>query len=84
MKELTQEIGAFLIAIFIPIIWYMNQDALSWLRYLSPLYYFDVVGVLLNDINLQLVIPETIVYGVIIIVFFVSVVKFWTPKRDIA
>jgi hypothetical protein len=84
-------IGAFLIAISIPIIWFMNQEMswleqldLSWLLYLSPFYYFDVAGMLLNDINLLLVIPETIAYGVIIIVFFVSVLKFWTPKRDIA
>jgi len=77
-------IGAFLIAIFIPIVWYLNQE-LSWLLYLSPFYYFDVAGVLLNDIDLiGKAIPETIAYGVIIIVFFVSVVKFWTPTRDIA
>ena len=84
-------IGALLIAIFIPLIWFMNQEMswleqlnLSWLLYLSPFYYFDVAGMLLNDINLLLVIPETFIYGVIIIVFFVSVVKFWTPTRDIA
>lgn len=84
-------IGAFLIAISIPIIWFMNQEMswleqldLSWLLYLSPFYYFDVAGMLLNDINLLLVIPETIAYGLIIIVFFVSVLKFWTPTRDIA
>jgi hypothetical protein len=84
-------LGAFLIAIFIPIIWFMNQEMswleqldLSWVRYFSPFYYFDVAGMLLDDINLLLVIPETIIYGVIIIIFFVSVLKLWTPTRDIA
>ncbi len=83
-------IVAFLIAVLIPLIWFMNQEMswleqldLSWLLYLSPFYYFDVAGILLNDINLLLVIPETVVYGVIIIVFFVSIIKFWTPTRDI-
>jgi hypothetical protein len=77
-------IGAFLIAVFIPLVWILNQTDLSWLLYFSPFYYFDVAGMLLNDINLQVVIPETIAYGLIIMVFFVSVLKFWTPKRDIA
>lgn len=75
--------GAFLAALFIPILWYMNQD-LSWLQYLSPFYYFDVAGILLNDISLEKVIPEIIIYGVISIIFFASVLKYWTPRRDIA
>ncbi|MFQ5818734.1 MAG: hypothetical protein ACE5I5_01975 [Candidatus Heimdallarchaeota archaeon] len=79
---LTTLIGAFLIAIFIPIIWYLNQE-LSWLLYLSPFYYFDVAGMLLNDINLGKAILESLAFGLIIVGFFVSVVKFWTPTRDI-
>lgn len=79
---LTTLIGAFLIAIFIPIIWYPNQE-LSWLLYLSPFYYFDVAGMLLNDINLGKAILESLAFGLIIVGFFVSVVKFWTPTRDI-
>jgi ABC-2 type transport system permease protein len=75
-------IGTFLIALFIPIIWYLNQD-LTWLPYLSPFYYFDVAGTFLNDILLEKVVPETIAYGAIVIAFFLSVVKFWVPTRDI-
>ena len=75
-------IGAFLITLFIPIVWYLNQD-LSWLLYFSPFYYFDLVGIQLKDINLGKAILESFAYGIIIVGFFVSVVKFWTPKRDI-
>ena len=80
-------LGAFLLAIFIPIVWILNQD-LSWLLYFTPFYYFDVAGIFLNDFLLNdflwKVIPETFIFGVVIIVFFVSILKFWTPKRDIA
>ncbi|MHA2246350.1 MAG: hypothetical protein ACXADY_15525 [Candidatus Hodarchaeales archaeon] len=76
-------LSAFLIAVFIPLIWYLNQD-LSWLLYLSPFYYFDVAGILLNDILLDKVILEIIVYGAIVLGFFVSVLKFWIPTKDIA
>lgn len=76
-------LGTFLISIFIPLIWFLNQD-LSWLLYLTPFYYFDVAGMLLNDILLEKVIPETVVFGAICLLFFASVLKFWTPKRDIA
>lgn len=76
-------LSAFLIALFIPLIWYLNQD-LSWLLYLSPFYYFDVAGIFLQDILFEKVILETIIFGAIVFVFFVSVVKFWTPTRDIA
>ncbi len=76
-------VGAFLIALFIPMIWYINQE-LDWLLYLSPFYYIDVAGILLNDILLEQVIPETILFGVVSIIFFISVLKYWTPRRDIA
>jgi len=75
-------IGAFLIAVFIPIIFSLNQD-LSWFLYFSPFYYFDVVGLMLNDILLEQVIPETIIYGVVITMIFIATVKYWVPKRDI-
>ncbi len=75
-------VGTFLVALFVPIIWYINQD-LSFLIYFSPFYYFDVAGVLLNDILLEQAIPETFIYGVVTIVFFVSILKFWTPRKDI-
>ncbi len=76
--------GTFLVALFLPVIWYMNQD-FSWLLYLSPFYYFDVAGMLLSDINLfGKAIPEVIIYGVVTILFFTYVVRYWTPKQDIA
>jgi ABC-2 type transport system permease protein len=81
-------LSVFLIAIFIPLISFLNPDSLSWLLYLTPFYYFDVAGILMQDIlhNIfyQKVIPEIVIFGAIIMVFFVSVVKFWIPKRDIA
>ncbi|MHA2155222.1 MAG: hypothetical protein ACXABU_07780 [Candidatus Hodarchaeales archaeon] len=75
-------LGAFLIAVFIPLIWYINQE-LSWLLYLSPFYYFDVAGLFLSDIRLVEIIPETIIYGAISLIFLVTVLRFWTPRRDI-
>jgi uncharacterized membrane protein len=76
-------VGVFLAAIFIPVIWFLNQD-LSWLLYFSPFKYFDVAGLLLNDLRLfQDVIPETFIFGLVIVAFFAVIVKFWTPKRDI-
>jgi len=75
-------IGVFLIALFIPIVYNLNQD-LSWFLYLSPFYYFDVVGLMLNDIHLEQVIPETIIYGAVITMIFIATVKYWVPKRDI-
>lgn len=76
-------LSAFLIAVFIPLIWCLNQD-LSWLLYFSPFYYFDVAGIFLKDILYEKLILEIIVLGIIVIVFFASVVKFWIPTRDIA
>jgi ABC-2 type transport system permease protein len=76
-------VGTFLIALFIPMIWYINQE-LEWLLYFSPFYYIDVAGILLDDILLEQVIPETILFGVVSIIFFLSVLKYWTPRRDIA
>jgi ABC-2 type transport system permease protein len=76
-------IGIFLIALFIPVIWYINQD-LSWMLYLSPFYYIDVAGILLKDILLEQVIPEILIFGAVSILFFISILKFWTPRRDIA
>jgi ABC-2 type transport system permease protein len=82
-KMLITLVGAFLIAILIPIIWVMNQE-LSWLLYFSPFKYFDVAGLLLNDLNLlEEVIPETFIFGIIIIGLFAIIVKFWTPTKDI-
>ena len=76
-------VGTFLVALFIPIIWYINQE-LDWLLYLSPFYYIDVAGILLNDILLEQLITETVLFGVASIIFFLSVLKYWTPRRDIA
>ena len=76
-------VAAFLVAIIIPIIWVMNQD-LSWILYFTPFKYFDVAGLLLNDLNLLgEVLPETFIYGIIVVGFFAMIVKFWTPTKDI-
>ncbi|MHA1448915.1 MAG: hypothetical protein ACTSP4_05790 [Candidatus Hodarchaeales archaeon] len=72
----------FIVAIFVPLFFYMNQD-LTWLQYLSPFYYFDVAGIMLSDVAYEKVIPEIIVYGVVIISFFVLIIKLWIPKKDI-
>ena len=75
--------GVFFTSIFIPIIWYMNQD-LTWILYLSPFSYFDVAGLLLNDIDLfGKVIPEIIAFGTISFVFYFTIIKFWAPNKDI-
>ncbi len=75
-------LGVFLISIFIPVIWVINQD-LSWLLYLSPFYYFDVAGLFLNDVLLEQIIPEIFIFGMITLFFFATVLKYWTPRRDI-
>lgn len=76
-------IGVFFASIFIPILWYMNQD-LTWLLYLSPFSYFDVAGLLLNDIDLfGKVIPEIVAFGIISFTLYFIVIKFWTPNKDI-
>ena len=77
-------IGFFLLAIFFPLISYINPD-ISWVAYLSPLKYFDAVGLLIQDVNLvTVVIPEIIVFGIISIVIYVFSIKWWSPRRDIA
>ncbi|MHA2054176.1 MAG: hypothetical protein ACW99F_11310 [Candidatus Hodarchaeales archaeon] len=76
-------LGAFLIAVFIPLFWYINQE-LTWVLYLSPFYYFDVAGLFLSDILLIEIIPETLIFGAISLIFYVTVLKFWTPTRDIS
>jgi ABC-2 type transport system permease protein len=80
-------LSVFLITIFIPLITFLNPNSLSWLQYMTPFYYFDVAGIFLQDILQQIffekVIPEIIVFGAIIIIFFISVLKFWVPTRDI-
>jgi hypothetical protein len=75
-------LGVFLASIFIPIVWILNQD-MSWILYLSPFYYFDVAGLFLSDVLLEQIIPETFVFGMITLVFFAIVLKYWTPRRDI-
>ncbi|MFX1284780.1 MAG: hypothetical protein ACFFB5_14060 [Promethearchaeota archaeon] len=76
-------LSVFLIAVFIPMIWILNQD-LSWLLYLTPFYYFDVAGIFLQDISFEKVIPKLIVFGAVVIAFFIAVTKKWIPTRDIA
>lgn len=73
----------FLVALILPILAYMD-DALSWMLVLSPFYYFDVAGLLLRDIDLvKKVLPDTIIFGVVTAVVYVTIVKYWTPRRDI-
>lgn len=75
-------LSIFLIAVFIPIISFLNED-LSWLLYLTPFYYFDVAGIFMQDILVEKIIPEIIFFGAIIIAFFVVVTTKWIPTRDI-
>jgi ABC-2 type transport system permease protein len=75
-------LSVFLIAIFIPIISILNEE-LKWLLYLTPFYYFDVAGIFMEDILLEKVIPEIVVFGIIILAFFVIVTTKWIPARDI-
>jgi hypothetical protein len=75
---------AFIFALIIPIVWYLNQD-MSWLLYLSPFPYFDVAGILLRDnIDYTVVIPKIVACGIVVSIFYGSIVKYWAPKKDIA
>ena len=76
-------VGAFMIAIFLPVIAYINPD-LSWIAYLSPFQYFDVAGLLLNDVNLiSEAIPTIIIGGIISILLYLGSVVLLTPRKDI-
>jgi ABC-2 type transport system permease protein len=76
-------LSVFLLAVFIPMVSFLNED-LSWLLYLTPFYYFDVAGIFMQDVLFEKIIPEIIVFGAIIIAFFVFVTTKWIPTRDIA
>jgi ABC-type transport system involved in multi-copper enzyme maturation permease subunit len=76
-------VGAFMIAIFLPVISFINQD-FSWISYLSPFQYFDVIGLLLNDVKIvEEAIPTIVAGGVIAIILYLSSVMLLTPRKDI-
>jgi ABC-2 type transport system permease protein len=76
-------VGAFMVAIFLPVIAFLNQD-FSWISYLSPFKYFDVIGLLLNDVKIvEEAIPTILIGGVVAIILYLSSVMLLTPRKDI-
>ncbi|MHA2277420.1 MAG: hypothetical protein ACXAC2_16710, partial [Candidatus Kariarchaeaceae archaeon] len=76
-------VSIFMIAVFLPVIAFVNQD-FSWISYLSPFQYFDVIGLLLNDVKIvEEAIPTIVAGGVVAIILYLSSVMLLTPRRDI-
>ena len=75
-------VGVFILAIFIPIVSYSTKTI--WLDYLSPFKYFDVVGLLINQVNVvTTAIPTILIGGIIVLVIYIASIKVITPRKDI-
>ena len=75
-------IGIFMFAIFIPMV--SNILEISWIEYLSPFKYFDVVGLLVDQVNIvSIAIPTIIAGGVIACALYYTSVKLITPRKDL-
>ena len=73
----------FFSAILLPMLSVMYPNY-SWIVYISPFKYFDVAGLLLNQVNiLGTAIPLILIGGIVILVFYFTIITFWTPHRDI-
>ncbi len=55
----------------------------SWLRYLSPFGYFDIVGVLLGDIEASTVLIEGLIFTTIAIAFYIIILRVRLPTKDL-
>ncbi len=76
-------VGVFIVSIFIPIISYVTEN--TAIDYLSPFRYFDVFGLLTQQVNIVTsAIPTILVGGIIVIAIYITSIKVVTPKRDIA
>ena len=74
--------GIFVVSIFAPMVAYVLED--SWIEYLSPFKYFDVVGIMMDQVNIvQLAIPTILLGGVICTILYTVGVKVYTPRKDI-
>ena len=72
----------FIFAIFIPMIGDVSK--ITWIDYLSPFKWFDVVGLMLQDINIiGTVIPTILIGGIIVLRLYYYSIKIITPKKDI-
>ena len=72
----------FVISIFAPMVAYVLND--SWIEYLSPYKYFDVVGIMMEKVNIvQIVIPKILIGGIISTILYIVGIKVYTPKKDI-
>lgn len=72
----------FVIAIFAPMVAYVLGD--SWIEYLSPFKYFDVVGIMMNQVSIiQIAIPSILFGGIIATLLYIVGIKVYTPRKDI-
>ena len=72
----------FIISIFAPMVAYVLGD--SWIEYLSPFKYFDVVGIMMNQVNIiQIAIPSILVGGIVATILYIVGIKVYTPRKDI-
>lgn len=72
----------FIFAIFIPMIGDVSNA--TWIDYLSPFKWFDVVGLMLQDINIiGTVIPTLLIGSIIVLGLYYYSIKVITPKKDI-
>ncbi|MFW9915150.1 MAG: hypothetical protein ACFFGZ_06020 [Candidatus Thorarchaeota archaeon] len=56
---------------------------IPWMRYISPFGYFDIVGILIGDLNLWNVLIEAIIGTLIAITLFMGVLKVRLPTKDL-
>jgi hypothetical protein len=82
-KYITMSLsGLFIFSIFVPMI--ANVLDASWFEYLSPFKYFDVVGLMVKDIDIAgTVIPTIAIGGIFALIFYYYSVKFVNPRKDI-
>ncbi|MFW9929027.1 MAG: hypothetical protein ACFFD1_06525 [Candidatus Thorarchaeota archaeon] len=72
----------FGIAIFVPMI--SNISKVTWLEYLSPFKYFDVVGLLVSQVNiLGTAIPAILFGGIVAFILYFVGVEVIIPRKDI-
>ena len=72
----------FIFSIFVPML--ADVMKLTWLEYLSPFKYFDVIGLMLKDVNItQTLIPTILIGGIIVLAIYYYSIKVVSPRKDI-
>ncbi len=74
-------LGTFGLSIILLVVAFLREA--SWVRYLSPFGYFDIIGVLIGELTIQDILLEALTCTSIAIILFISVLQIRVPAKDV-